>query len=239
VVTASTPLALVGLGLLLGLRHALDVDHLAAVWAIVSERGRAPGSWLVGALWGLGHTAALLGAGVAVVGLGAEIPPGLARALELAVALMLVGLGLRLLRTLRAGGRLHHHVHAHGGRLHAHPHLHRAGMPAGPSGHHPVGAAGKPFLVGLVHGLAGSAGLMLAVLATIADRALALLYVGAFGCGSIGGMVAMSALLGAPIALVGRLGRAEGVLRALAGAGSVGVGLALAWRVVVEAGVLA
>ncbi|TMB01065.1 MAG: hypothetical protein E6J70_08960, partial [Deltaproteobacteria bacterium] len=93
----TTPLALLGFGFLLGVRHALDVDHLAAVSTIVSERRSLWSSSLVGALWGLGHTAALLAASVAVIALHTEIPPRLAHGLELCVALMLVGLGLNLL----------------------------------------------------------------------------------------------------------------------------------------------
>ena len=114
----ATPLAVLGFGFVLGLRHALDVDHLAAVSTIVSQRRNLWRSSLVGALWGIGHTAALLAAAVVVIGLHAEIPPRLAWGLELGVAVMLVGLGLNLLRTLWAGGTLHHHVHAHGSRAH-------------------------------------------------------------------------------------------------------------------------
>ena len=226
----TTPLAILGFGFVLGLRHALDVDHLAAVSTIVSQRRSLWSSSLVGALWGLGHTAALLAAAVVVIALHTEIPPQLAWGLELAVALMLVGLGLNLLRTLRAGGTLHHHVHTHGGRPHVHPHLHAPHDAAG-EGHHRVRGNRRPFLVGLVHGLAGSGGLMLAVVATIPSPALALAYVAIFGLGSIGGMVAMSTLFGVPIALAdGRFARAELVLRLGAALGSVAVGLRLAWE---------
>jgi len=93
----TTPLAILGFGFVLGLRHALDVDHLAAVSTIVGQRRSLWSSSLVGALWGLGHTAALLAAAVAVIGLHAEIPPRLASALELGVAVMLIVLGLNLL----------------------------------------------------------------------------------------------------------------------------------------------
>ena len=162
----TTPLAILGFGFVLGLRHALDVDHLAAVSTIVGQRRSLWSSSLVGALWGLGHTAALLAAAVAVIGLHAEIPPRLASALELGVAVMLIVLGLNLLRTVWAGGTLHHHVHSHGGRAHVHPHLHDSD-PTGGDGHHRLRAGRRPFFVGLVHGLAGSGALMLAVLATI------------------------------------------------------------------------
>jgi high-affinity nickel-transport protein len=98
----------------------------------------------------------------------------------------------------------------------------------------------RPLLVGVVHGLAGSAALMLAVLATIPSPPLAVAYLGIFGLGSIGGMVAMSALLGVPLALAGdRFARADVAIRVAAGVGSIAVGLGLAWRIGVEAGVLA
>jgi ABC-type nickel/cobalt efflux system permease component RcnA len=225
--TPTTPLALLGFGFLLGLRHALDADHLAAVSTMVSARRSVRGASLVGALWGLGHTAALLAVAVVVVALHAEIPPRVATGLELAVAAMLIGLGAQLLWTLARGGRLHHHVHAHGGRLHVHPHVH--GAHAG-DGHHPAAVGRRPFLIGLVHGLAGSAGLMLVVAATIPSPVLALGYVVVFGVGSIGGMAAMSAALGAPLALAAaRFQGAERALRAAAALGSVTVGLVMVW----------
>jgi len=232
----TTTLGLLGFGFVLGLRHALDVDHLAAVSTIVSQRRGWWSASLVGALWGLGHTAALFAVGLVVIVGHAEIPPPLARGLELGVAAMLVGLGVNLLWTLRRDGTLHHHAHAHGGRLHVHPHVHTPAET--PDGHHHGRLPGRrPFLVGLAHGLAGSAGLMLAVLATIPSPPLALAYVVVFGCGSIGGMVAMSALLGMPLALAAEgFARIEVLLRTCAGLGSVAVGLVLAWRIGVEAG---
>src|SRR5262249_28623746 len=150
-----TPTALLAFGFVLGLRHALDVDHLAAVSTIVSERRSLWRSSLVGAVWGLGHTASLLVVAILMIVLHAEIPPRVAMTLELGVAAMLVGLGLNLLWTLWRGGRVHHHVHAHGGRLHVHPHVHVRGGETADGGHHHVR---RPFLVRLVHRLAGSRG---------------------------------------------------------------------------------
>lgn len=229
-----TPLAVLGFGFLLGLRHALDVDHLAAVSTIVSQQRGLWRSSLVGAVWGLGHTAALLAVAVAVIALHTEIPPHVEQLLELGVALMLIGLGLNLLRTLWAGGALHLHTHDHAGLQHVHPHVHRPGE----AGVHTHVSTRRPFLVGLVHGLAGSAGLMLAVVATISDPTLALAYVVIFGVGSIGGMVVMSTLLGLPMSLAAaRFARAEPTLRVVAAVGSVVVGVVLAWQIGVDAGV--
>ena len=238
---SDTPLGILGLGFVLGLRHALDVDHLAAVSTLVSQRRGVVRSSFVGALWGLGHTLALLAVGAAVIAFGAHVPPGLARALELAVAAMLVGLGAQVLWTLRRGGTLHVHVHEHDGRRHVHAHVHGHGHEetGEARGHHRMPRA-RPLLVGVVHGLAGSAGLMLAVLAAIPSPPLAFAYLGVFGLGSVGGMAAMSALLGVPLMLAGgRLARADVALRLAAGMGSIAVGLVLAWRIGVETGVLA
>ena len=200
------PTAVLGLGFVLGLRHALDADHLAAVSTIVSERKSVAGSALVGAIWGLGHTAALLVVAILMIGLRMQIPPTLARGFELAVAAMLVALGMNLLLQGKA----------------------RASRPR---------SNRRPFLVGLLHGLAGSAALMLAVLATIPGPPLALAYVGTFGIGSVGGMMVMSVVLGLPIALAaGRFSRAEAWLQTCAAVGSVAVGLGLAWEVTTQIG---
>ena len=236
----TSPLALLGLSFVLGLRHALDVDHLTAVSTIVSERRSAWSASLVGAVWGLGHTTALLVVALGIIALHTQIPPAVANGLELGVAAMLVGLGVNLLWTLRRGGRLHFHVHEHDGRRHVHPHVHHADEAHDVAAHDHGPSRRKPFLVGLVHGLAGSAALMLAVLATIPSPAVAVAYVLVFGVGSIGGMVVMSTILGLPFHFAAaRLARVEGALRAAAAVGSVAVGLGLAWRLGVEAGLFA
>ena len=188
-------LAVLGLGFALGVRHALDADHVAAVSTLVARQPGVRASSLAGAVWGLGHTLALVVVALLVVVLEIRLPARLAPAFELAVAAMLVGLGCDLLR------RRHHTHHGYG------------------AGHR------RPFLVGVLHGLAGSASLMLAVLATIPERWAALAYVTAFGVGSIGGMAVMSAALSIPL---GRLPRALGASAAVT---SIAVGALLAWDV--------
>jgi high-affinity nickel-transport protein len=232
----TSPLAILGFGFVLGLRHALDVDHLAAVSTIVSQRRSIWRSSLVGIAWGIGHTTSLLAVAIAVVGLHAEIPPWVEQCLELGVAVMLVTLGTRLLSGVLRGDALHAHTHAHGGRPHRHPHWHRAGVLAhehGPSHR-------RPFAVGLVHGLAGSGGLMLAVVATIPDRFLAMGYVAIFGLGSTGGMAIMSTLFAIPsLVTARRFAGADRWLRTGAALASVAIGLALAWEIGRAAGLLA
>jgi hypothetical protein len=216
-----------GLGFALGLRHALDVDHLAAVSALVSRHRSVWRASVAGALWGLGHTASLLAVAVVVSVARTRIPAWLGTAFELGVAVMLVALGASLLRGLAGGGTLHAHRHRHGDREHLHLHVHAADPPGRPH-HHPVRADRRPFWVGAVHGLAGSAAVMLAVAAAIPSRALALAYVAVFGGGALGGMVAMSTLLGLPLVAVPR---AERVLRGGVAAASIAVGALLAWQV--------
>jgi ABC-type nickel/cobalt efflux system permease component RcnA len=206
------------LGFLFGLKHATEADHLAAVGAIVSERRGWRQAASAGALWGAGHTLSIVAAGVGVLLLRVTIPESAARWLELAVALMIIVLGgAALARALRSRPDVHVHAHTHDGTTHAHLHFHGAAdahlQPAGDAsapfhgaGRHEVGPRSalrgglKPFLVGIVHGLAGSAALTLLVLSQIASLGMGLLYLLVFGAGSIGGMVIMSLALSVPFA---------------------------------------
>jgi hypothetical protein len=228
-----------GLGLVFGLKHALDADHVAAVATIVSTHKSVRSSSVVGMLWGVGHTLALLVAGVAVIVLHLEIGARLAAAFELGVALMLIGLGANALRTLVRGGKLHLHVHEHGGRIHVHPHLHDGAPEPEPHTHHGVRLGARPLLIGIVHGLAGSAALMLLVLSTIPSPLLGVAYITVFGAGSIGGMMAMSAVVGLPARLTaGRFNRANVAIQAVAALFSLGCGLSMAYQIGVVAWLL-
>jgi len=231
----------------LGLKHALDADHLVAVSTIVSERKGFWSSSLVGALWGLGHTASLLAVGLLVIAFHLQIPQKAALGVEFAVAVMLVALGGSVLWKIFRGATFHIHAHQHSGRLHVHPHLHKPaehqadehtapldyarGLRQGLRHHHLVPIGKKPFFVGMVHGMAGSAALMLLVLAAIPSRMLGLLYIGIFGLGSVGGMFLMSALLGLPFSFTAKYERLNAVVRTTAGVISVGFGLFLAYRI--------
>lgn len=229
-------LSVLGVGFVLGLRHALDTDHLIAVSTIVSERKKFWSSSLVGALWGLGHTASLLLVGLLVVAFHVALPDRLAHWMEFAVALMLIILGANVLRKIRRGATFHVHTHEHGRRLHVHPHLHEAADPLQHRHEHHAKVGKRPFFVGMVHGLAGSAALMLVVLATISSRVLALLYIAIFGVGSVGGMVLMSALIGLPFAMTTRHRTINTVVRASAGAISLSFGLFYAWQIAAAGG---
>ena len=220
------------LGFVLGLRHALDPDHLVAVSTIVSEHKSIKRSSLVGTFWGLGHTASLLGIGIIILLLRASIPAHFEPWMEAPVAAMLIVLGVSA--TWRAfrerGWQVHTHTHSHEDRApHTHVHLHAHEQHDHKHRLYRMGR--KPFLVGLVHGVAGSAALTLAVLTTIPSVALGLLYITVFGIGSIGGMLLMSAMIGLPFAVTARrFAVVNGGIRLFAGVFSVLFGLMLAWN---------
>jgi nickel/cobalt transporter (NicO) family protein len=229
--TTTSALGVLIVGLSLGLRHALDADHLAAVSAIVSERKNWFSSLLIGGLWGVGHTASLLLAGVAVILMNFEIGR-YEKPLEFCVALMLIGLGANVLYKLARGGRIHFHEHTHAGHTHVHPHLHDD-KPEPTHSHHGLKLGVRPLIIGMVHGLAGSAALMLSVLITIKEStALAFAYIIIFGVGSIGGMMVMSLILSLPIHLTSKhLTKTNLAVRALAGCFSLGFGLFMVYEI--------
>jgi ABC-type nickel/cobalt efflux system permease component RcnA len=236
-------LAVLGLGLVFGLKHATEADHVVAVSTIVSEHRTLPRAALVGGLWGAGHTASLMAVGAVVLALRVAIPPRTAAWLEFCVALMIVGLGTNALaRALRGRARVHLHRHSHDGAPHTHVHFHEAGA-AGRAPHaarhtHAVTRVGwKPLLVGAMHGLAGSAALTLLVLTQIESFALGLLYLAVFGLGSVGGMLLMSGLIGLPFALSARrFSRFHYGLQTLAAALSIAFGLWYAYETGVGGG---
>lgn len=202
--------AVLGLGFIFGLKHATEVDHIVAVSTIVSERRSLWHSALVGGLWGAGHTASLVIVGAVVLALRIAIPESVANWLEFGVAFMIIGLGATaLLRALRARAGIHVHKHQHDAAgAHAHVHFHERGAEHAASldtHTHALARIGfKPLLVGMMHGLAGSAALTLLVLTQIDSPLLGLLYLLIFGVGSVLGMFIMSGLVGLPFALSSR-----------------------------------
>jgi ABC-type nickel/cobalt efflux system permease component RcnA len=211
------------LGPLLGVRHALEPDHLAAVSTLVSgeQRGGIKAA-LLGVWWGIGHTLALLVVGIVLLVLRAEMPSRAANAFELVVAMMLVGLGVRAVyQAWREGQTGPLRAHHHGRVVHAH----HAGQP-----HIHIGTwtlARRPLIVGAVHGLAGSGALTALVLTTLPSLTAQLVYMGLFGLGSTLGMAVLSGVLGWPLA---RIGAHRGTARAIGFAiGAISIGLGVAW----------
>jgi hypothetical protein len=210
------------LGLLLGMRHALEPDHLTAVSTLVAENRHSRRGALLGACWGLGHTLALLAVGLVLAALHARLPARVSAAFELGVAVMLVVLGVRsIARGLGEGTVGAARDHAHGVVTHAH---------GGPGAHVHLGHwtfARRSLIVGLVHGLAGSGALTAFVLAELPSTASRVGYIALFGLGSVMGMAILSGIIGWPVA---RLARCPGVARAfLLAAGAVSTVLGLFW----------
>lgn len=202
-------LAILSIGLVFGLKHATEVDHVVAVSTIVSQHKNVFHSALVGALWGAGHTVSLLVIAIFVLTLRIAIPEEVSGWLELGVAVMIVCLGISALRrALRKNAGVHVHQHSHDGLSHTHVHFHEKETRHAPthSRHsHAVSRLGwKPMLIGMMHGLAGSGALTLLVLTQISSPWIGFFYVATFGFGSILGMLLMSGLIGLPFALTSR-----------------------------------
>ena len=183
------------IGFALGLQHAVEADHLAAVSTIVSEKKSLLTASIIGGFWGLGHTISLFIVGAVVIFLKVQISESVEARLEAVVGGMLVLLGLNALRKLFTAEKIHVHVHAHEHGTREHLHIHSHGSEPETSHHR---FSPRSVLIGMVHGLAGSAALMLLILPTIPSPALAMLYILIFGIGSIGGMMVMSFLIGLP-----------------------------------------
>ncbi|HEY8148288.1 MAG TPA: urease accessory protein UreH [Vicinamibacteria bacterium] len=219
-----------GVGFVLGLRHALDPDHVVAVTTLASQKIGLRRTSLVGAFWGLGHALALGVAGGVILALRLTVPPATRHALEALVAVMLVVLGtLALRRALR--WKLHAHPHQHDGTTHVHFHAHRRQETQVHRHAHPLQGGLRPFLVGLVHGLAGSAGLALLALTAAPTLGAGLVYLAIFGLGSIAGMLLLSALMSVPLSYVeARYAALHRAVQVAAGAVSVAFGLYLLWE---------
>ncbi len=221
----------IGLGFVLGIKHALDADHLVAVSTIVSEHKSIWRSALVGGLWGIGHTISLLLVGIGVLFLRMTIPAKMALSLEFSVALMLILLGANVLWKYRHGEHIHFHSHEEGGPLHVHFHSHASDAELNHS-HHPKRIGGKPLWVGMVHGLAGSAALTLLVLTTLPSPLYGLLFIMVFGVGSVGGMLLMSTAISLPFVLTAqKFNRFNHHIRYLAGTLSLLFGGFLAYHI--------
>ncbi len=200
-----TGLSVLLLGIGLGLRHATDADHVVVVSALVQ---REPSAWRaarIAALWGAGHTTAFLALGLVIVLAGIRLPLAFERGAEILVALMLIGFGGW--HFLRGRGAV-------GAEL---PH---------------VGSAARPLAIGLVHGLAGSAGIALIAATTIASRLLAAAYLGLVALGTVLGMIALTVAMSWPIGwTMRRAGRSKHVLPLLAAILSLGLGVAMLTQV--------
>ncbi|MGI8960914.1 MAG: hypothetical protein ACR2IV_14355 [Bryobacteraceae bacterium] len=228
-------------GLILGLKHATEADHVVAVSSIVSEHRKIAKVALIGGLWGVGHTITLLAVGIVVLVLGISIPERISQYLEFGVGLMIIGLsGSALARAVRGRTDVHVHTHSHVSREHSHLHFHEHGTEHNHSfdNHsHSISRVGlKPVMVGAMHGLAGSAALTLLVLTQIRSVLVGISYLLLFGIGSLLGMMAVSTIIGVPFALSARrLTNVTLGLQAALGLAGVGFGCWYAYSVGIAA----
>jgi len=216
-----TLLSIIALGFFLGMRHATDPDHVVAVTTIVSRQRSMLHAAVIGALWGVGHTITIFLVGSAIILFGVVIPPRLGLTMELSVGLMLILLGIlnlsgftrwitEQLTPAAVASHAHVHPHVHGDYIHTHPHAHEPEKHGHAETATPVGwmdrlvgqlglyQAVRPLLVGLVHGLAGSAAVALLVLTTIRDPYWAIAYLLVFGVGTIAGMMIITTAIALP-----------------------------------------
>ncbi|MBI4295425.1 MAG: urease accessory protein UreH [Chloroflexi bacterium] len=258
----TSPWAVLSLGILLGVRHAFDPDHLVAVTTIVSEYKNPLRAVWIGVSWGLGHTTTLFVVGLLVLFLGLRIPDNLALSFEFLVGAMLILLGVQTFWAFRLR-RVHIHPH-HEPEQHQHFHSHETShdhvhhtrhwnnlgqfLIAGivPGEHHTESArsAIKPFfrlksyLVGTVHGMAGSAALMLLVLASLKSLWSGVTYILVFGLGTAVSMGIISIFISLPFSVSGRLPRINRIVQAAAGSFSIIFGLILMYQVGIVEGLL-
>ncbi len=248
----TTILSVVALGFLLGMRHATDADHVVAVATIVSREQKIRMAAWIGALWGIGHTVTIVAVGAPIILFNWVVAPRVGLAMEFAVGLMLILLGLKNLsgQTWRAtmwseDRRVvaHPHLHVHGDYTHSHPHAHLPESHPHRPDDTPLSRLDRllgglsfyqlvrPVVVGIVHGLAGSAAVALLVLTTIRQPAWAVAYLAVFGIGTVVGMALITTAIAMPLARVGASSLTHRYLRVATGLLSFAFGIFLVYQI--------
>jgi ABC-type nickel/cobalt efflux system permease component RcnA len=219
-------------GFLIGMRHALEADHLAAVASISTKEHSLKASIKHGAIWGLGHTTTLFLFGSIVIFMNTVISEKMADRLEFAVGIMLVLLGFDVLRRI-IKERIHYHTHRHNNSpAHFHAHSHRGEQAHTKSAHNhqhdkfPY----RTLFIGFMHGLAGSAALILLTLETIESVPLSMVYILLFGIGSIAGMAALSMVIAVPLRASRKLTWLHNSLQMSIGILTVGLGSSIIFQ---------
>jgi high-affinity nickel permease len=249
-------LSIIAIGFFLGMRHATDPDHVIAVTTIVSHQRKTGRAALIGAFWGLGHTVTILVVGSAIILFNLVIPARVGLAMELSVGLMLIALGvwnlasfMRSVPVVTNHPVIHSHTHSHGDLVHTHVHVHAPESNLQALGNTSVAHLDKslskvgiyqfvrPLVVGIVHGLAGSAAVALLILASIRDSRWAIAYLLVFGVGTIAGMMLITMGIASTLQVVGdRFQIFSRRLAMLTGLLSIGFGLVLAYQICVTQG---
>ena len=236
-INVAAPTGILLLGLVTGLRHSIEADHVAAVLSVVaSNRKNIKRASMLGAIWGLGHTTSLFVAGLVVLLLAVNISDTISNRLEFGVGIMLLFLGVttftgwsigKFFKGLRhrksPSSSSHDHIHHHQGNVvHSHRHVH--------DDEH--GHGHKSLIIGMIHGMAGSGALLVIVLSTINSVPLGLAYIAIFGAGSIGGMVGISTLMGIPFVKLSDSAKISMALRYAAAITTLAIGAGLIYDLV-------
>jgi high-affinity nickel permease len=249
-------LSIIAVGFVLGMRHATDPDHVIAVSTIVSRHRKLSRAALIGAFWGLGHTLTIFAVGVGIILFNLVIPVRLGLSMELSVGIMLIVLGtMNVVAFRRAipavtehGDVVHEHVHSHGGLVHTHSHVHGApdAEDAGIQARVPIldrafsGSSMyqhlRPLMIGIVHGLAGSAAVALLVLATIRNTKWAIAYLLVFGIGTIAGMMVITMSLAAALNVAGRSESVSSKIALASGVLSLAFGIFVVYQMGIASG---
>jgi len=233
-INVAAPTGILLLGLVTGLRHSIEADHVAAVLSVVaSSHKNIKRATMLGAIWGLGHTTSLFIAGLLVLLLAVNISDTLSSRMEFGVGIMLLFLGIttftgwsvgKFFKGLRHRKSSHKHIHHHYGNVvHSHEHVHD-------DAEH--GHGHKSLIVGMVHGMAGSGALLLIVLSTIHSIPLGLAYIAIFGAGSIGGMAGISTLIGIPFVKLVNSAKVSLLLRYAAAITTLAIGAGMMYDLV-------
>lgn len=232
-INVAAPTGILLLGLVTGLRHSMEADHIAAVLSVLaSNHKNIKRASMLGAIWGLGHTISLFVAGLVVLLFAVNISETISSRLEFGVGIMLLFLGFTTLtgwsigkffKGLRHKTSSHKHIHYHESNIvHSHGHIH--------DNEHKHGH--KSLIIGMVHGMAGSGALLLIVLSTINSIPLGLAYIAIFGAGSIGGMAAVSTLMGIPFVKLSNSAKISIALRYAAAITTLAIGAGLIYDLV-------
>lgn len=253
-------LSIIALGFFLGMRHATDPDHVIAVSTIVARERKVSRSALIGAFWGLGHTLTIFVVGAAIILFDLVIPARLGLTMELAVGVMLVVLGIANVRSfLRDAPRphasgptvMHSHPHSHGDYVHTHVHGHGPEAHSHAESRTPLARIDRalakfgpyrplrPLVIGVVHGLAGSAAVALLVLATIQNPRWAVFYLLIFGLGTIAGMMLITMSVASAFRLAGPGVRFSRQLALASGLLSIAFGFIVAYQILNAGGLFA
>ena len=253
-------LSILAIGFFLGMRHATDPDHVIAVTTIVTRQKKPGRAAAIGALWGIGHTLTIFVVGAVIIVFGLSIPPRLGLTMELGVGIMLIVLGAinisSFFRDMTGAVAItseqavvHSHAHSHGDYVHRHAHAHSPEVHAHKPEQTPLASADRmlgklrgyqqvrPLVVGIVHGLAGSAAVALLVLTTIRDPRWALAYLLLFGLGTVGGMTLITMSMASALHLFRH--RGNGFSRNLgvaSGLVSLAFGLIVAYQICISHG---